>query len=212
MTAAPLRQIKRRFDFNVERVSNLLILHSGLKKNEQYREYRGDLLRSAVVFLHATLEDLVRELLRAKASLDPSFLYKRLQFRMDSVKPEGKVDVAYLAGHRGKTVDDVISDCVALHLEQRTFNNIGDLKTALRELGFKNHGFEESCEKLRPAIQRRHKIVHEGDREAYDNDTHGVRHPIRANEVEEWLNALREFGNLLLENSGQASAAERESK
>lgn len=67
MTA--LHQINDRFQENLTRVDHLLKIYEETAPGTQGRQpvERTDLLRSAVVFLHASLEDFIRSLAECQA-------------------------------------------------------------------------------------------------------------------------------------------------
>lgn len=95
-----------------------------------------DLLRAAVVFLHATLEDVVRspQTARWPDTQDRAHL-ERVEVLLAPGSTTEKVTPADLPGHRGKSVDDVIRQSIEAHLERSSYNNLGDLKTALARSG-----------------------------------------------------------------------------
>jgi hypothetical protein len=91
----PIEQVERRFNFNVKRVDELVSLFG---KNKDKESYPKDVLRAAIVLLHASLEDLLREMIRIRATEDPSALLDDLQFPnpRDSSKSVEKIKVAEL--------------------------------------------------------------------------------------------------------------------
>lgn len=83
-----------------------------------------DRLRAAVVFLHATMEDVLRSVLAWKWPMTDA----RAQLKDIGVlvggEPQQKVTQADLIAHRGSSVDDVIRASIAAYLEKSNFNNI----------------------------------------------------------------------------------------
>jgi hypothetical protein len=78
----PGDRIGKRFRLNMGRVGSLISLFKTLKgqKIDVTESQKGDLLRSAVVFLHASLEDLLREALRWKRPFDNAEFTSKLRF------------------------------------------------------------------------------------------------------------------------------------
>lgn len=92
------------------------------------------LLRAAIVFLHATLEDVLRAVLESRwpSATDPE-LFRRVPFVLfgDDRRPE-KLAVADLARHlRGRTIDSVVSEAVQGYLEHSSFNDVDDVVTVI---------------------------------------------------------------------------------
>ncbi len=204
MELEPLRQIGRRFAFNVERVSHLLLVFDAIKNNKNLKqEYQSDVLRSAVVLLHATLEDLLREMIRIKVSQDPIGLLQHLEFTFTSggspSKP--KISVEEITQFRGMTVDDLIERSIADHLSKRSFNHQADVVSAIKAAGLEPKDYAGFFANLSESIDRRHRVVHEGDRVSYGATSHGRRRPLAEGDVRRWLTAVSDFGKLMLKKA-----------
>lgn len=80
-----------------------------------------DLLRAAVVFLHASLEDLIRGVTAWKlpAAAAAALADVPLVGAIKTAKPT----LADLAAHRGRTVQEVIDASVAASLAHSNYNN-----------------------------------------------------------------------------------------
>lgn len=193
-------EISKRFKENLGRVERLLSLYdtAGQVSGRGRRDVSTlDVLRSAVVFLHATLEDFVRSTLGWRLPGAPAK-------HLDDVPLVGcarrsKFTLGELARHRGRGVDDVIHDSVANHLLESSFNNPGELAAALVALGITEPVVEPYRDRLGPMMKRRHWIVHRADRNEMTGLGHHRVSSIDKNAVKAWLKAVRGFGDAVLE-------------
>jgi hypothetical protein len=185
----------------LRRVVQLLKLFPIIKADKKRKNsYPHDILRSAVVLLHASLEDLLRELLRIKASHDPNILYEHLRFphASDPSKSVEQIRVAAPEQFRGKTIDELIDICISNHLSRRTFNSKEDIVAALGPLGLNEGDYASYYSDIEAAVKRRHKIVHESDRTAHGTSTHGTPASLTEQEVTAWVRAVSGFGKKAL--------------
>lgn len=90
-----------------------------------------DLLRAAVVLLHATLEDLVRSLMEWKLPAAPAEAFKDMNLAGITKNRFSLDDVAL---HRGKTVDQLIAESVSQSLERSNYNNTNEIAAALNRV------------------------------------------------------------------------------
>lgn len=191
-------QIEARFQRNLERVQALLELYrAGITGAGHPPVHQADVLRAAVVFLHATLEDVVRS---------------SLEWRLPDAAPEHLVEVTLLgcerrskftlvdlARHRGKTVAELLAESVIESLERSSFNQVNDLALALRRIQMDplailaSHGDD-----LDGMMKRRHWIVHRADRDQQPGSDHLRTRLLSPMTVETWKNAVERFGAALL--------------
>jgi RiboL-PSP-HEPN len=192
----PIEQIEVRFGFNIERVNELITLYSETKNEKHYK----DVLRSAVVLLHASLEDLLREMIRIRATDDPTVLLDQLQFPnpKDASRNVENIKVSGLNMFRGKSVDELINICISNHLDRRSFNSKEDIIAALGPIGLQPNDYSTYYAEIDAAVKRRHKIVHESDRNSHGTDSHGKLIGIGAEGVSGWVDAVKEFGLKIL--------------
>ncbi|MGH7436231.1 MAG: hypothetical protein ACRENE_11205, partial [Polyangiaceae bacterium] len=110
-------EIARRFDLNLTRVRGLIAAYEQALPGVQGRPNVAttDILRGAVVFLHASLEDLLRSILEWKlpSTVKPEHLE---DVPLDGEKLR-KYTLGDVAKHRGKTVDELIDRSVRGYLE-----------------------------------------------------------------------------------------------
>jgi hypothetical protein len=193
-------EISKRFKENLGRVERLLSLYDtlGQVSGRGRRDVATlDVLRSAVVFLHATLEDFVRSILGWRLpDASPKYLD---DIPLAGCARRSKFTLGELAQHRGRGVDDVIHDSVANHLLESSFNHPGELAAALVALGIIDPVVEPYRDSLGPMMKRRHWIVHRADRNELTGLGHHRTRSIDKGTVNGWLDAIRAFGDAVLE-------------
>jgi hypothetical protein len=172
-------------------------------------ETSGDILRAVVVLTHAYVEDL----LRTVASV---FLPAASEGALDVVPLSGlgdrgraeKFALGKLASHRGKTVDDLIQESVSEYLDRVSFNNVTEMISFIKGLGFRLPTKKEEWQSdfgvewpeivtdkrgtlavLDEMIRRRHHIVHQADKAKIGD---GLM-PINSQEVLSWVMASTRF-------------------
>lgn len=94
-----------------------------------------DMLRAAVVLIHAYLEDFLRTIARALLPEASAECLDKIPLAGLSGRPD-KFSLGKLVRHKGKLVNDVLRESVSEHLDQRTFNNKGEIANLLETLGF----------------------------------------------------------------------------
>jgi hypothetical protein len=191
VTSEQSDEIEDRLRRNLARVDNLVAIY---EQRAAIRSGRssvgdGDLPRAAVVFLHATLEDVLRSVLEMRwpNATDPE-LFRRVSFVLpaDARRPE-KLGVGELARHlRGKAVDDVVRDAVHGHLEHSSFNNIADVVLALERAEIGADVLASSARDIFVLMQRRHWIVHRADRNERSGPGHHAARSISLANVRNW--------------------------
>lgn len=124
---------------------------------------KTDVLRAAVVFLHATLEDVVRTALELRLPEAGDEQLGVLKFAVGR-KLKDQITMSELAKHRDKTVDQLIGERIAAYLERSNFNNIPDLIDALERSALEKSLVDPYKKNLAAMMSRRHWIVHRADR------------------------------------------------
>lgn len=196
------QEISALFDRNIARVENLVSLY-GKKGPGRKNAKDTDILRAAVVLLHASMEDFLRSLLISKiADFDRETLNKFPLPNLGGKAPQ-KFLLGNLAEHRGKTVDALIVDAVTVHLEQfSSFNSLGDVKKALNQCGIENKVVEDQGFGVLPdMINRRHNIVHKADRNENigGQGNHHVK-SIAAHSLNKYVAAVKDLKAFVEEN------------
>ncbi len=150
-----------------------------------------DLLRAAVVFLHATMEDVLRSGLEWKW---PDAASPELLVDVPVVgNKKVKIELADLIAHRGKTVDEVIRLSIVAQLERSNFNNVGDLRTAVARMGLDPNLVIPYQGELAAMMGRRHRIVHRADRLDEVGSGHHGAASLGQSFVMHWVDAVDMF-------------------
>ena len=190
-------EIENRFNGNLERVGHLVEIYETLTTGPGRRPVdTSDILRSAVVFLHAALEDFLRSLLEWKLPSAQASYLKDIPLK--GKKPRSTFTLDDLAHFRGSNIDDLISHSIADHLERSNFNTPGDISSVLESIGLMRSLLDPYRDKLGPMMKRRHWIVHRADR---NNATGSGQHAalgLQKATVEAWSIAVRQFGSSVL--------------
>lgn len=193
----PFKSHVERFAQNVARVGSLVDLHEFLEPLTQFapddhtRPSPDDVLRAAVVLLHACLEDFLRSMLMQHYPRDGKSLEK---LPLAGANRRERFSMADLSVHRGKSVDEVIKESIDESLHQRSFNHCDDLSNAIETLGMKTSDCNKQFPMLEKMMQRRHEIVHYADRprDYRGADWREVQAITRA-EVLRWKIAVNDF-------------------
>src|SRR5207237_6949196 len=119
--------IRGRFRDNLDRVRRMVgAYESSAGKGKGRRSVRHtDLLRAAVVLLHATLEDLLRSLCDWKMPGANPEAFSEVP--LVGTRGKTRSGLPELATFRGRTVDEIIARSVSEFLQKSTFNNPGDI-------------------------------------------------------------------------------------
>ena len=180
----------------VERVNKLLWTAGQLTNpligrgqlDDQTREASQDILRAAVVLIHAYLEDFLRTIAGALLPVGDEKCLAGVPLAGLTSRAE-KFTLGQLLPHKGKSIDDVLRQSVSEHLDRSTFNSIQDITALLEKLGFDVAKHAEEFPVIDQMIQRRHYIVHRADRvKASGSETYALQ-PIHLADVSLWLEA-----------------------
>ncbi|OJX74782.1 HEPN domain-containing protein [Magnetospirillum sp. 64-120] len=196
--------ISQRLDQNLGRVDNLVAQYNRSGKGRR-DTHKTDVLRAAVVLLHAALEDFIRSHLIISITSFTGDTLDSYGFPTDDKRPQEKIKISELIQYGNEAISDFINKSVRDRIERfETFNNPGDIKKALQKCRFdmnviNRHDFSILSE----MISRRHQIVHKADR----NENIGGRgnHPtvsIGGTTVDRYIKAVRAF-KTLVENTAK---------
>lgn len=208
-----------RLSQNLSRVDNLISVHEALemmmeKHLEQFKKEDvekalkdvkeeevertlhdlDDILRSAIVLLHASLEDCLRTIaLEHLSRADPDLL-KDIPLAGVGNLRKTRFGLGDLVPHRRKTIADVIESSLDQWLHHSSFNNTTDLAAMLNRIGIDPETCNASFSSLDEMTSRRHRIVHNADR-ASDADGSGNpgTTPITRDTVAQWRGAVEAF-------------------
>ena len=160
-----LVEIEQTLSNNLDRVENLVSLYS--PRRGRTKVHDSDILRAALVLLHASLEDFLRSMLIWKINDFDEETLTKYGFPSGHKRGKDKITLGELSAHKGKTVDALIEEAVSSHLvAYSSFNDLGEVKKALIQCGIADatvdaHDFGRMGE----MISRRHNIVHKADRD-----------------------------------------------
>jgi hypothetical protein len=187
-------EIESRLGANLARVQNLVRLYQESPRARRRGLDTSDILRAAVVLLHATLEDFLRSLLEWKLP-EAEAIHLR-DTPLAGKKPRSTFTVEDLAAFRGASVDEVIVQSVQAGLERSTFNDPGDVERAFAQLGLSSALLVPHRNELGTLMARRHWIVHRVDRNTGRGSraTRALDNPT----VERWFAAVRQLTTAVL--------------
>src|SRR5438874_2815679 len=114
-----------RFRANLDRVRGLVTLYEEVTAAAPGRASvrESDLLRAAVVLLHAALEDLIRGLAAARLPTSSAEVLAEIPVKLKGGSATAmKVTLGDLAAHRGRSIDDVIAESIGAYLERSNYN------------------------------------------------------------------------------------------
>ncbi len=168
-----LQQITDVLNENLGRVDNLISLYGPATVGRR-KVQETDILRGALVLLHAGLEDYLRSLMIWKIDNYSESDLNAYGFPNGTKRPPTKFSLGELAAHRGKSVDDLIVLAVKSHLEKyQSFNDLGEVRRALKQCGIITAKVDsQNYGKLPDMISRRHNIVHKADARVITGQSH----------------------------------------
>jgi hypothetical protein len=193
----PLHLAKARFEHNIARCRSLLRASDNLPVDVVTQEPSviHDMTRAIIVFAHAAVDDFLRCLANymllqtgtpdAFASMSAGPL---LPGSEDHRKPT-TLTVQDLAGHRGKSVNQLLQEAVAGYVEHLSFNDTTQIASLIERIGVKVEPYRKYFKSLDLLFSRRHIIVHRADMQDL-----GDREPkpIANEEREALFNAIRD--------------------
>jgi hypothetical protein len=154
-----------------------------------------DILRAAVVLIHAQLEEFLRTMARTLLPEGDEGCLNEIPLAGLGGRKD-RFLLGKLAQHRGKMVDEVLRASVSEYLERSNYNSTTEIANLLRTLGFDVPEHDNQFAEIEQMIERRHKIVHRADRFEDANSALALQ-PIAINDVADWLRATQEFLNSL---------------
>ena len=193
---AEREEIEQVFRANLERMRGLVTLHEEIAPARP-GETVDDLLRAAVVLLHATLEDLLRSLEEWKLPEAPSEELRPILFAGSS-QPRTRFDLGDLAEFRGQTVDSVIARSVQAHLKRSSYHQLGVIIAVLQRIGVSYFVPPPQKAGLATMMNRRHQIAHRADRISLSETERQVVNQISASDVKNWIVEVEGFGAEIL--------------
>jgi hypothetical protein len=185
---------RERVDRTLERVRHLVSLYEAQVGLGQGRREipASDVLRAATVLLHATLEQLLRDLAAHRLPTAGRESLDRVPLVGIEGRPE-KFFLGALAEHREKRVADVIRESVDAHLSRVNYNDTEEVAALLRSVGIDPARVNGRFPDLEALMVRRHHIVHQADRNpAHGRGQHWAQ-SIGRRTVRRWIEAVEQF-------------------
>jgi len=159
--------------------------------------HHSDILRAAVVLLHATLEDGLRSLLWHLLPRSPETLSEIGLVGLNNHGRPEKFHLGELCRFRGKRVEELFEESISAYLQRESYNNVGDVVRTLKTIGFDPAKHATQLKLISALIQRRHKIVHNADIDESRGAGHQFTRSIKVSDVEKWTEAV----NILLRDA-----------
>ena len=191
-----LDKITENLNHNLTRVESLVTTyesHPGARGQGRKAAEVLDILRAAVVMLHASLEDALRDVAYWKLPLAAPDVLNSIPLVGHGPNPK-KFLLGDLADFRGSQIDEVFTASVNAHLERSNFNNTDEIACILVAVGVNPETVNGAFATLQAMMERRHQIVHRADRqqEVSGSGDHEVR-GINKQTIREWAEAVRQF-------------------
>ena len=158
-----------------------------------------DVLRAAVVLLHAALEELARS---CQEYLLPEFggadVLNAVPFPLLGDRTAEKIGLGTLQDEYGRsTVGELVAAAVRRRCERSSYNNLEQLARAFREVRVEVE-FAGTGSDLAALMSRRHQIAHRGDRPPFRAPGARRVQPLARGQVETWIAAVRAAGAAIL--------------
>jgi hypothetical protein len=188
MTSTELEQRSRS---NLDRVRGLIALYERLSGPVAGRPsvQESDLLRAAVVLLHATLEDFLRSVAMARLPGSEAEVVKQIPLAGSDIR-RPTFNLGELSIHRGRLVDEVIADSVDAYLSRVSYNDTDEVAKLLDDIDLKIAPVRPYLSRLAAMMSRRHHIAHRFDRNESSGRGHHQARSISRATVEGWIVAV----------------------
>lgn len=187
------------FSQNINRVESLIIAYEELvKQSSGDVEVANDVLRAAVVFLHSSLEEIIRNLyLYVLPNASADSLNKIPFATHESSHRPKNIQLGDLLEFKGQFVENVIQESINNHVDTLNINNSTQLVECLKLASIPIEPLRQFLEPLNSLMQRRHQIVHQMDRSNELDPLATTVNVIDVVVVKSWRDALIGFANIL---------------
>ncbi len=188
-----LNEIASRFEANLGRSRNLIDIYDRSISEGGKGVFTSDLLRVAVVLLHASLEDLLRSLAEWKLPTAEPGALEAVPLSGTSDPRRRRFSMTELAKHRGSTVNEIVRESVRFYLERSSYNDVGQIRRLIEMCGGDPNVVNEVSRWVGPMLRRRHWIVHRADRSTTTTLEHEPQ-PLAREIVEMWFAKVEQLG------------------
>ena len=187
---------------NIRRVKNFLTLYKDATQGKgagRKGVQETDILRAGVVYLHSTLEEYLRTIiLNAKTQMliQDKASFQRVLCNValpgdNSGKSNGKkYALTDFWDQKDKTIMEVISESLNDKVGYLTFNEYSQIVSSLEDIGIhlnRNYNVDGMIDNY---IKRRHKIVHEADKNLTPGSGNFKSTPINVQMLKAWIEAV----------------------
>lgn len=192
-------EILERFTGNVARARNLIAVYWQIARPGRGRQPvpTVDVLRAAVVFLHASFEDVMRSIAAWKFPHAGEAVLNEIPLVGTFGRAE-RFHLGKLAAHRNKTVQALIDESVSGYLSTFTMNNTDELAAFLTKIGVEPNAVNGEFALLAQVFARRHHIVHQADRNDAPGQGHHNARGLNHETVTGWIDSVDRFVRALL--------------
>jgi hypothetical protein len=192
-------QLEDEFQQNTDRVKNLILAFEMLEENNiGDSETRKDILRAAVVFMHSTLEEIIRNLFIGLLPDGKQEHLDKIPFVGHEVRRSKGILLGHLRDFREIFLGNIILESIKKYVDSLNINNTTQLSTLFEMVEIPIESLRQYFPELESLMTRRHQIVHQMDRRnELDPQTEPVTN-IELNTVIDWKNALHGFFSELL--------------
>lgn len=161
-TDLQLSHLTKRYDLNYQRAVRLLLhVFRGMKADDPDSAAVGDdVIRSAIVFIHAAMEDFIRSVGRLRYPVCKGALLTSIP--LPGFKGE-KFTLADLSTFCDSTVADVVQRAVDGYFSRKTFNSGSEVMGFLRSVKIECIHTDDYLPFINELQTRRHCIVHQAD-------------------------------------------------
>jgi len=193
-------RIEQTFRANITRVKSLLDVYDLVATRPNPTTEQTDVLRSGVVLLHASLEDLVRSSSEELLPLQDADVLNEIGFPDGSDRTKAKFTLGELHAYKGLTVDDLIRKAVATRLQRSNYNNVSELSAALQRIGVNVSALDPHQGTLESIMKRRHLIVHRADKNPLIEPDQGIPtvQPLGRSTVDTWVAVVSNVGTKVI--------------
>jgi hypothetical protein len=193
--------ISRRFEANLVRVTGLTTAYSTTASGRgRASVVETDILRAAVVLLHASFEDLLRSLEELLLPTRPAEVFREWPFALPSApkKPLPRLTLYELLEYRGKSVEDVLTQAIRRYLETSNYNNFAEVRSTVLRLGLDPAHLTTHAGQIEALMKRRHWIAHRADRNPNSGQGQYVAQHLDVNTVTAWHSIVTTAGREIL--------------
>jgi len=158
-----LKKLQIQLNQDWKRFQNIIMIAKDIK--DEYKGSQDDLYRMFIVFLHATLETLLREILRFIFINNPKYILNDISIISKSSKRyPHKITLSELYEHKDMTVDQLIKLSINQFLDKMSFNSYREIINQLQKAQLKTKILTKYQDNIDAMISKRHQIVHRFDR------------------------------------------------